>query len=144
MAAERLMSIGTPRAWTLRADSGIPPNLTALTLVLGGRASELALLASSSGWRDLNPRPLRPERSALPSCATPREAQRVYPAGTRRSRAASGGQAKRTGAYGDVPSPADTCSQSRRPSLPNRDRPRAWRRGSPQLVTSAPNPGTRN
>src|SRR5438876_5631348 len=25
-----------------------------------------------SGWRDLNPRPLRPERSALPSCATPR------------------------------------------------------------------------
>ena len=27
---------------------------------------------SPSGWRDLNPRPLRPERSALPSCATPR------------------------------------------------------------------------
>ena len=26
-----------------------------------------------SGWRDLNPRPLRPERSALPSCATPRD-----------------------------------------------------------------------
>src|ERR1700744_2013069 len=25
-----------------------------------------------SGWRDSNPRPLRPERSALPSCATPR------------------------------------------------------------------------
>ena len=25
-----------------------------------------------SGWRDLNPRPLRPERSALPNCATPR------------------------------------------------------------------------
>src|SRR5690625_670740 len=25
-----------------------------------------------SGWRDLNPRPLRPERSALPGCATPR------------------------------------------------------------------------
>jgi hypothetical protein len=25
-----------------------------------------------SGWRDLNPRPLRPERSALPSCATAR------------------------------------------------------------------------
>ena len=28
---------------------------------------------SPSGWRDLNPRPLRPERSALPSCATPRD-----------------------------------------------------------------------
>ena len=27
---------------------------------------------SPSGWRDLNPRPLRPERSALQSCATPR------------------------------------------------------------------------
>ena len=27
---------------------------------------------SPSGWRDLNPRPLRPERSALPNCATPR------------------------------------------------------------------------
>ena len=27
---------------------------------------------SWSGWRDSNPRPLRPERSALPSCATPR------------------------------------------------------------------------
>src|SRR5699024_1564094 len=26
-----------------------------------------------SGWRDSNPRPLRPERSALPSCATPRD-----------------------------------------------------------------------
>src|ERR1700683_1480193 len=26
-----------------------------------------------SGWGDLNPRPLRPERSALPSCATPRD-----------------------------------------------------------------------
>ena len=25
----------------------------------------------SRGWRDLNPRPLRPERSALPNCATP-------------------------------------------------------------------------
>ena len=29
---------------------------------------------SLSGWRDSNPRPLRPERSALPSCATPRGA----------------------------------------------------------------------
>src|SRR3954466_826464 len=25
-----------------------------------------------SGWRDLNPRPLAPKASALPSCATPR------------------------------------------------------------------------
>src|ERR1700740_3539959 len=36
-----------------------------------------------SGWRDLNPRPLRPERSALPSCATPRlkPRQPIAPAG---------------------------------------------------------------
>ena len=34
-----------------------------------------------SGWWDLNPRPLRPERSALPGCATPRlvrEERRLY------------------------------------------------------------------
>jgi hypothetical protein len=36
-----------------------------------------------SGWRDSNPRPLRPERSALPSCATPRvkPRQRIAPTG---------------------------------------------------------------
>src|SRR5690554_5585106 len=27
----------------------------------------------SSGWRDLNPRPLAPHASALPGCATPRD-----------------------------------------------------------------------
>lgn len=31
-----------------------------------------------SGWRDLNPRPLAPKASALPSCATPRWRRRVY------------------------------------------------------------------
>ena len=41
----------------------------------------------ASGWRDSNPRPLRPERSALPSCATPRQrppslAQPLQPAET--------------------------------------------------------------
>ncbi len=35
-------------------------------------------ISHESGWRDLNPRPLRPERSALPSCATPRVTVRVY------------------------------------------------------------------
>src|SRR5213596_591311 len=37
----------------------------------------LAYLLIWSGWRDLNPRPLRPERSALPSCATPRVEPRL-------------------------------------------------------------------
>jgi hypothetical protein len=32
----------------------------------------LLLLLTLSGWPDSNRRPLRPERSALPSCATPR------------------------------------------------------------------------
>ena len=31
-----------------------------------------------SGWRDLNPRPLAPKASALPSCATPRGERQVY------------------------------------------------------------------
>lgn len=31
-----------------------------------------------SGWRDSNPRPLRPERSALPGCATPRNIQQLF------------------------------------------------------------------
>lgn len=32
----------------------------------------MSLERDKSGWRDSNPRPLRPERSALPSCATSR------------------------------------------------------------------------
>ncbi len=45
--------------------------------------SGLSLYRRPSGWnvwsgsRDLNPGPLRPERSALPSCATPREADYI-------------------------------------------------------------------
>src|SRR5690606_4433494 len=51
-----------------------------------------------SGWRDSNPRPLRPERSALPSCATPRieprsayntSPQKIKSAGQRRNPARS-------------------------------------------------------
>src|SRR5690348_18425861 len=37
----------------------------------------LDFCSSLSGWRDLNPRPLRPERSALPSCATPRACRAI-------------------------------------------------------------------
>ena len=36
------------------------------------KKAELKFRLELSGWRDLNPRPLRPERSALPSCATAR------------------------------------------------------------------------
>src|SRR6185369_17481853 len=47
------------------------PALLAVSRRYGG-APEFAYLLSWSGWPDLNRRPLRPERSALPSCATPR------------------------------------------------------------------------
>src|ERR1700733_7495822 len=54
------------------------PPLTLGPKVRGGSITS----NTQSGWRDLNPRPLRPERSALPSCATPRlkPRQRIAPA----------------------------------------------------------------
>jgi len=52
--------------------------------------------------------------------------------GTSSSRLASGRQPKRTGAYGDVPSLAATCS---RRWEPQREAPRARERSTPQLVT---------
>ncbi len=114
-----------------------------------------------SGWRDLNPRPLRPERSALPSCATPRcvktlrslAPRRVYRTlgGDRESvsgkaggrqvrrgvsvrRVASGGQQKRNGAVGEVPRPALMWSQESW----WRWRPLTRSRSMPQLVARAP------
>jgi hypothetical protein len=38
----------------------------------GAACEAVNRLLPGSGWPDLNRRPLRPERSALPSCATPR------------------------------------------------------------------------
>ena len=94
------------------------------------RRRVLTCTATVSGWRDLNPRPLRPERSALPSCATPRAVPSNssppaaapapgYPPSAQRQRAtsvsreASGRQANRIGRVGWVPRPAETCSQVR-------------------------------
>ena len=57
--------------------------------------------------------------------------------GTRVSRLASGRHANLAGAHGDVPSPADTCSQAC-PPTGCRCSPRARCRSSPQLVTSVP------
>jgi hypothetical protein len=57
--------------------------------------------------------------------------------GTRVSRLASGRQANRAGAVGDVPSPAETCSQAC-PSAGWWCSPRARSRSIPQLVTSVP------
>src|SRR5690349_22686265 len=54
---------------------------------------------------------------------------------TRVSRVASGRQQNRTGAYGDVPMPADTCSFM---SAPHCDGPLARERSRSQLVASAP------
>ena len=57
--------------------------------------------------------------------------------GTRVSRLASGRQANRAGAQGDVPSPAETCSQAW-PSTGCLCKPRARSRSIPQLVTKVP------
>ena len=69
------------------------------------------------------------------SCQSGRGAQR---AGVRVSSVASGGQANRTGAYGDVPSPAETCIQDVCPPALCRDKPLTRRVSRSQLVTSAP------
>ena len=44
---------------------------------LAGGCFWVACLVNWSGWPDLNRRPLRPERSALPSCATPRRPHQI-------------------------------------------------------------------
>ena len=49
-----------------------PKNPTARTLGCGFGLSSMSRDITWSGWRDSNPRPLRPERSALPNCATAR------------------------------------------------------------------------
>jgi len=53
------------------------------------------------------------------------------------SKLASGRQANLTGAHGEVPSPAETCSQAW-PLAGCRCKPRARLRSIPQLVTSGP------
>ena len=63
--------------------------------------------------------PLEPGQSSrAPVTAGPAWSAAVSASrGTRVSSVASGGQAKRTGAYGDVPRPAETCSHEVRPPL---------------------------
>jgi hypothetical protein len=51
-----------------RLDAAIKSAADRPHILVAGHRSAL----TQSGWRDSNPRPLRPERSALPSCATPR------------------------------------------------------------------------
>src|SRR5258708_37428214 len=62
------------------------------------------------------------------------------------SRVASGRQANLAGAHGDVPRPAEMCSQEVLPPAGDTcgcsDRPRTLPRAMPQLVSSAPQPGT--
>ena len=50
---------------------------------------DLVRLGCRSGWADLNRRPLRPKRSALADCATPRWMKSILPSGL--ARQASGG-----------------------------------------------------
>ncbi len=81
-----------PPSQLLLTSCGRGPNKAPLA---GMADSGSDLLEHESGWRDLNPRPLRPERSALPSCATPRvkPRQRIAPVcrGAKRRQASRGG-----------------------------------------------------
>src|SRR5271166_4164900 len=69
-----------PHSKLLRTNCGLGTDRTKSLAGIAPSGSDL--LQRESGWRDLNPRPLRPERSALPSCATPRlkPRQRIAPA----------------------------------------------------------------
>ena len=49
-------------------------NIQLIRIVISWEPAELQVW-KNSGWQDLNLRPLRPERSALPSCATSRNIQ---------------------------------------------------------------------
>ena len=70
-------------------------------------------------------------------------AAQPFEAEVRVSSVASGGHANRYGAYGELPMPADTCSQDRPPSRPAYScSPFAMAGGRSQFVVSAPHPGT--
>jgi hypothetical protein len=61
---------------TERVFGGLRPNVLMHTDVLLTFPQVKTYILS--GWRDLNPRPLAPKASALPSCATPRRRREVY------------------------------------------------------------------
>src|ERR1700730_8538038 len=90
---------------------GEPPRPFCVRATIDRPASHL------SGWRDLNPRPLAPKASALPSCATPRGEVSVRVA----ERAARGGahevaQPDHTGKIKVVAYPRNSTT-SRTPAL---------------------------
>lgn len=80
----------------------------------------------------------RAQRAEYVGCDRPRslcESRPPIGAAINVSRVASGLQQNRTGAYGEVPIPAETCN---RMVAPHRDGPLARDRSRPELVTRAP------
>ena len=62
----------TIRAQTVCSRKRLHPQIPSMFVKTGKRADESQLSFPWSRRRDLNPRPLGPEPSALPNCATPR------------------------------------------------------------------------
>src|SRR5687768_17823970 len=69
----------TPSTSSIRRDGAIDPNSGSGGILIGNERDPLLVrkrlndqLKNWSGWRDSNPRPLDPQSSALPGCATSR------------------------------------------------------------------------
>lgn len=88
---------------------------TLLTASLLEMQETLAFSDFQSGWRDLNPRPLDPQSSALPNCATARRRRMV----TRREYTTGGVFPKRS---------RDGVDFS--PNTPSQEEPAGFRSGS--------------
>src|SRR5271156_305170 len=99
-------------------------------------------IAAPAAWSAMNCDPGRwTQRAEYVGCERPRSRYESRPpigAAINVSRVASGRQQNRTGAYGEVPIPADTC---KRMPAPHRDGPLARDRSRPELVTMAPYTG---
>ncbi len=76
--ARVLEPLGTGLTWAVRKRRATVTQLVTQRLPLY-RMSIRSSPITWSGWPDLNRRPLRPERSALPSCATPRRLNGMDP-----------------------------------------------------------------
>ena len=112
--------------WTPTQTCSTPISMRSLQRVTLGQSQVRrgsVISANQSGWRDSNPRPLRPERSTLPSCATPRvkPRQRIAPAGCEAKRLTAGSRGV-NGCQAGFPA-APPVARGTRPRSP-----RPWRR----------------
>jgi hypothetical protein len=88
-----------------------------------------------SGWRDLNPRPPRPERGALPSCATSRKQSRTESETVAATVGSSHRQIGRARVTERRSRPSSGSSSTRRRPVPGRRRSRQLRGPSSPCAT---------